>query len=85
MIGTPAELGAAVHAARIAAGLTQAEAAEKSAVSRRWFIELERGHSNAQIGKILHVLGVLGYAVELVPTNSPANNELDDLTEGFLK
>ena len=85
MLGTPAELGAAVHAARLTAGLTQEEAARKAAVSRRWLIELERGHSNAQLGKVLHVLRILGLGVQLVPVPLDAPNELDDLTEGFLK
>lgn len=85
MVGTSAELGAVVHAARVVAGLTQAEAARRAAISRKWLIDLERGHGNAQLGKVLHTLRSLGLAMEIVPAPPAGHNELDDLTEEFLQ
>jgi|CXWJ01.1.fsa_nt_gi transcriptional regulator with XRE-family HTH domain len=85
MVGTSAELGAVVHEARVAAGLTQAEAARRAAVSRKWLIELEQGHSNAQLGKVLHTLRSLGLTIEIAPAPVVVRNELDDLTESFLR
>lgn len=80
-VGTAAELGRAVREARLRAGLTQEEAANRAAVSRRWFIDLERGHSNAQLGKVLHTMATLGLGLEVVPVSLPQRNSLDDLVE----
>ena len=79
--GTAAELGSVVREARLRAGLTQEDAAHKAAVSRRWLIDLERGHSNAQLGKVLHMWAVLGLGIEVVPVSIPERNSLDDLVE----
>lgn len=84
--GTPIELGRAVQRARTRLGLTQAEAAKKAGVSRRWLIELERGHGNAQIGKVLAALQALGLTLEVVPHELPTgHSELDDIIEGTLR
>ena len=84
--GTPIELGRAVQRARARLGLTQAEAAKKAGVSRRWLIELERGHGNAQIGKVLAALQALGLTLEVVPHELPTGrSELDDIIEGTLR
>ncbi len=81
--GTAADLGAAVREARQRVGLTQEEAAHKAAVSRRWLIDLERGHSNAQLGKVLHTMAALGLRIEIVPVTMPDRNSLDDLVESL--
>jgi transcriptional regulator with XRE-family HTH domain len=78
---TATDVGTAVREARLRAGLTQEEAARRAAVSRRWSIDLERGHSNAQLDKVLHTLRVLGLGIEIVPFVLPARNRLDDLVE----
>lgn len=83
--GTPIELGRAVQRARAKLGLTQAEAAQRAGVSRRWFIELERGHGNAQVGKVLAALHALGLTLEVVPHEVPkGRSELDDIIDGTL-
>lgn len=47
--------------------LTQLEVAELPDVSDRFIRELEKGKSTAEIGKVIGVLGVLGYDLEPVP------------------
>lgn len=81
--GTAAELGSVVREARLRAGLTQEDAAHEAAVSRRWLIDLERGHSNAQLGKVLHTMAALGLRIEIVPVTMPERNSLDDLVESL--
>lgn len=84
--GTPIELGRAVQRARAELGLTQAEAAKKAGVSRRWLIELERGHGNAQLGKVLAALHALGLSLRVVRHEPPSGpSELDDIVEGTLR
>ncbi|HHU38528.1 MAG TPA: helix-turn-helix transcriptional regulator [Propionibacterium sp.] len=84
--GTPIEVGRAVQHARARLGLTQAEAAQKAGVSRRWLIELERGHGNAQLGKVLATLHALGLTLQVVPHEVPTGrSELDDIVEGTLR
>lgn len=80
-VGTPGELGRAVHDARVKAGLTQAELASRAAVSRRWLIELERGHSNAQLAKVFVVLRALDLGLALVEAPAHSVNALDDFVE----
>lgn len=62
---TETEIGAAVRAARGAAGLTQAELARQASVGRQWLCALEGGHQRAEIGLVLRVLGALGLALEI--------------------
>ena len=60
-----AQLGAAVRAARKQLKVTQQEQAMTSGTGLRFVIDLERGKSTCQIGKILQVLQALGLRVEL--------------------
>lgn len=80
-VGTSIELGRAIQEARLQAGLTQGDLARKAAVSRRWLIEVERGHDNAQLGKVLHLLRVVGLGLDVEPAELPDNDELDDWIE----
>lgn len=70
-------LGAALRAARVAAGLTQAQLAERSGVSRRTIISIENGHSAGEVGRILTIARALHQVVKLEP--APLTDELDDL------
>lgn len=87
IIGTAIELGRVIHDARTAQGLTQAELAAAAAVSRRWIIALERGHSNAQFSKVLVVLRTLGLALDTIPIpQRPAGaDDLEDFVEGWVE
>lgn len=62
-ISTPAELGAAIRRARKAQGLRQPDLAGACGTSIRFLSELERGKPTAQIGRVLHVLRMLGLHV----------------------
>lgn len=58
-------LGKAIRAERKSLGLTQGDLAAASGVSLRFVSELERGRPTAGIGRVLHVLAMLGLRVEL--------------------
>lgn len=49
-----------VQGARLEQGLTQAQLAEKSGVSRKWLGDFERGNPNARLGLVLAVMDALG-------------------------
>ncbi|MYA40520.1 MAG: helix-turn-helix transcriptional regulator [Gemmatimonadetes bacterium] len=63
----PHEVGAALRAAREGLGLTQAEVAWATGVSRKWLSEAESGKAAVSLGLVLGVLDALGYEVEFVP------------------
>ncbi len=48
-------------------GITQADAAGMCGVGNRFFSELENGKASLHIGKVLHVLAMLGIDVTLTP------------------
>ena len=60
---TAEEVGAAVRLKRKAKGLSQAQLAERAGVSRKFVIDLEAGHSRAELGKALLVFEVVGVEV----------------------
>ncbi len=64
-IHTPDELGHAIRAERKAHGLTQGDLAAACGVSLRFISELERGRASAGVGRVLRVLGMLGFQVVL--------------------
>lgn len=65
-LASPAELGHAVRAARLARGLTQEDLADRAKVSRKFVNQLEEGKAGAHLGKVLTVMmsaGLVGLAV----------------------
>ena len=64
-ISTTQDLGAAIRRARTALGLRQPDLAGAAGTSIRFISELERGKATAQIGRVLHVLRMLGLTVRL--------------------
>ena len=68
-IQNTAQLGAAVRAARKQLKATQKELAMTSGTGLRFLIDLERGKSTCQIGKILQVLQALGLRIGLTATS----------------
>jgi y4mF family transcriptional regulator len=52
------------------AGLTQPELAEKAGVGLRFVRELEQGKETLRLDKVNQVLGLFGYEVGAVKTNS---------------
>jgi y4mF family transcriptional regulator len=63
---TVARLGSAVREARKELKLTQEQLALQAHVSRAFVGELEKGHSRAELGKVLDVLGVLGISTRAI-------------------
>lgn len=63
----PHEVGTALRAAREDLGLTQAEVAAASGVSRKWLSEAENGKAAVSLGLVLGVLDAMGYEVEFAP------------------
>ena len=68
---TVGQLGMEMRRIRLAAGLTQAELADRAGVSRRWLGQMERGHLRAEADKVMRVVRALGLAVRLEPARAP--------------
>jgi transcriptional regulator with XRE-family HTH domain len=64
---TSAELGEAVLVARQAAGLSQAELAQRARVSRKFLSELEHGKQSLRADKVMQVLDALALVPLIVP------------------
>lgn len=73
LVRDAAEMGAALRAARQAAGLTQLKLAERAGVGRQWLLAVESGHERAEIGLVLSVLSALGLGLATV--GLPASDE----------
>ena len=71
VIRSTAELGRAIRAERKGLGLTQSDLAAACGVSLRFVSELERGRSTAGVGRVLHVLKMLGLEVVIVSPKAP--------------
>lgn len=63
VVNSVEELGHAVRAERKSLGLTQGDLAAACGVSLRFLSELERGRASAGVGRVLHVLRMLGIRV----------------------
>lgn len=64
IIRTPADLGAAIRARRVALGLDQAGLASRVGVARQWVVKIESGKSTAEVGLVLRTLNALGLQLE---------------------
>jgi HTH-type transcriptional regulator / antitoxin HipB len=64
LIRTPADLGAVVRERRKQLKLHQAVFAEQIGVSRQWIIELEHGHTRAELGLVLRALDALNIRLD---------------------
>ncbi|MDR2619533.1 MAG: helix-turn-helix domain-containing protein [Propionibacteriaceae bacterium] len=65
-IGSVPALGAAMRQARLDAGLTQAELAERAGVSRHWLVTVENAQvSGVDLGRVFRVLRVLDLWIRL--------------------
>ncbi len=72
-IANSKDLGAAVRQARLSLGLRQPDLAGAAGTSIRFVSELERGKATAQIGRVLHVLRMLGLTLQLDGLPAPEN------------
>ncbi|OGR27630.1 MAG: hypothetical protein A2277_13190 [Desulfobacterales bacterium RIFOXYA12_FULL_46_15] len=65
-MNSPEELGQYILKERKNLGLTQKEISEFTDVGRKFILELEKGKTTAQIGKIFEVLKGLGLELHLM-------------------
>ena len=78
-IGRWTDLGQAIRAARLDAGLTQHELADKASVSRAWLARVEAGHRKAEIEFLMRAVNALGLSFFLGPTPpDDTDPELDE-------
>jgi HTH-type transcriptional regulator / antitoxin HipB len=63
-VRTPADLGAVVRERRQQLNLHQAVFAKQIGVSRQWIIELEHGHTRAELGLVLRALDALNIRLD---------------------
>jgi HTH-type transcriptional regulator / antitoxin HipB len=75
---SPVDLGRAVRHARVTAGLTQVELADRLGVTQRWLSELETGRPKILDARLFSVIGRLGISVtwstDTPSTNTPNTN-----------
>ena len=69
-LASPAELGRAVRAARLARRLTQEDVAGRAKVSRKFVNQVEEGKASAHLGKVLTVLMSAGLVGMVVPVEA---------------
>jgi y4mF family transcriptional regulator len=65
MIQSTENIGQLVRKVRKALSVTQSDLALSAGTGLRFIIELEKGKSSCQIGKVLQVLQVLGIKLQL--------------------
>ncbi|MBS0359133.1 MAG: helix-turn-helix transcriptional regulator [Proteobacteria bacterium] len=65
MATKPMDIASVVKQTRKAQGLTQAELAGAANTGLRFIIDLEAGKPTCQIGKVLHIVNMLGISIEL--------------------
>jgi y4mF family transcriptional regulator len=64
-VKTTKDLGNLVHDRRKALGISQAELATRTGVSRLWVNQVESGHGGAAVAKVLQLLSALGITMDL--------------------
>jgi HTH-type transcriptional regulator/antitoxin HipB len=69
---TPEQIGELVRNARKSMGITQKGLAMTSGTGLRFIIELEKGKTTCQLGKVLTVLHTVGVTIKLT---SPATDK----------
>jgi DNA-binding XRE family transcriptional regulator len=62
-----AAIGALVRQARLAAGITQSELAQRIGASRFWVAAFEKGKPSAELGLALNAIHALGLAIRIEP------------------
>lgn len=75
LIRTPTDLGAVIRDRRKQLKLDQAAFAKRIGVSRRWVIEIERGHPRAALALVLRAIDALDIhldtSIEQAPRRPP--------------
>ena len=65
-VQNPADLSKAIKGRRKSLKLTQAECASFCGVGLRFFSELENGKQSLHLGKVMHVLQMLGLKMQIL-------------------
>lgn len=85
-VTSPAQLGAVIRAARRAAGLSQADLADRIGTSRRWVTMIETGNgTGAELGRVMAALSALGLRLRIddaPPELNPVEQALTELWGG---
>jgi y4mF family transcriptional regulator len=64
-VHSAADVAAAIRGRRLDHGLSQAELANRSGVSRKWISEFETGKETAEFALVIRVLEALGLGLDL--------------------
>jgi len=64
---TPEKIGELIRSTRKNMGVTQKNLAMTSGTGLRFIIDMEKGKSTCQLGKVLTVLHTLGIKIEVIP------------------
>jgi y4mF family transcriptional regulator len=88
-ITTMHDLASAAAGRRIELGLTQAELAARTGVSRDWVNSFERGKRTVELALVLRLLDTLGIGIEVVDAAVGADSaadtpSLDSVIDGYL-
>ncbi len=75
MTYTTEQIGALVKTTRKAIGATQKDLALTSGTGLRFIIDLEKGKSTCQFGKVLTVLHTLGISMSFTPPITSGANQ----------
>jgi HTH-type transcriptional regulator/antitoxin HipB len=75
---TPDKIGTLIRKTRKKMGVTQKDLALTSGTGLRFIIDLEKGKSTCEIGKILTVLQTLGIKLSLIPPVTITQDDDDD-------
>jgi y4mF family transcriptional regulator len=72
-----ADFAAAIRGTRLDRGLSQADLARHSGVSRKWISEFETGKSTVELSLVMRVLEALDLDISLSISHRPAPRESD--------
>lgn len=73
IVSNARDLGLLVRHRRDELGLTQAEVASRSGVSRQWLIQVEQGKGTAEFDRVIRLLRVLGLRTDVEPIGRSAD------------
>jgi HTH-type transcriptional regulator / antitoxin HipB len=79
-VGTVQDLRALVQGRRDDLGLSQAAAAARAGVSRKWLSDFESGKSTVELGKVLALLEALDLVIDVTP-RVPDERRLDTASD----
>lgn len=77
LVRTPADLGAVIRDRRKQLKLDQSTFAKQIGVSRQWVIEIERGHTRAELGLVLRALDALKIRLDATADETGRSSAID--------